>query len=181
MGSGFGTQGRSKPVSGRHAKRLYTQHFFLCDAYDLNPGRARAQHEDAEDAARHSLSACILRTTRLPGRRYVGSERDATAFYAGSMTAFFLSRGPALNRDGEGVFSSGPGEPCQPRLGILTLAVWLVLWPRGRLGHEGKRACVRACRWALNENIDFSDVTFGDAESARTPSSQRLHLLVACS
>ena len=25
-------------------------------------------------------------------RRYVGSERDATAFYAGSMTAFFLSQ-----------------------------------------------------------------------------------------
>ncbi|CAE7662585.1 unnamed protein product [Symbiodinium sp. CCMP2592] len=66
----------------------------------------------------------------LKMQRYVGSERDATAFYAGSMTAFFL-------------------------LGILTLAVWLV--------------------WALNENIDFSDITFGDAESARTPSSQ-LHV-----
>ncbi|CAE7624803.1 unnamed protein product [Symbiodinium microadriaticum] len=59
----------------------------------------------------------------LKMQRYVGSERDATAFYAGSMTAFFL-------------------------LGILTLAVWLV--------------------WALNENIDFSDVTFGDAESELT-------------
>jgi len=59
----------------------------------------------------------------LKMQRYVGSERDATAFYAGSMTAFFL-------------------------LGILTLAVWLV--------------------WALNENIDFSDITFGDAESELT-------------
>jgi len=53
-------------------------------------------------------------------QRYVGSEKDATAFYAGSMTAFLL-------------------------LGVLTLTIWLV--------------------WALSENIDFSDVTFGDTES----------------
>ncbi|CAE7613688.1 unnamed protein product [Symbiodinium natans] len=65
-----------------------------------------------------------MQTTRMMKmQRYVGSERDATAFYAGSMTASFL-------------------------LGVLTLAMWLV--------------------WALSENIDFSDVTFGDTQSELT-------------
>lgn len=54
---------------------------------------------------------------------YVGSEKDATAFYAGSMTAFML-------------------------LGLATIIVWVV--------------------WALSNNIDFGNVTFGDAASELT-------------
>ncbi|CAK9056864.1 Uncharacterized protein SCF082_LOCUS30595 [Durusdinium trenchii] len=82
---------------------------------------SRPVHKDPMAAALQASGvgkSASLRVMKM--QVYVGSEKDATAFYAGSMTAFML-------------------------LGLATIVAWVV--------------------WALSNEIDFGDVTFGDAAS----------------